>query len=282
MELFPAGRIQVRRRLVQKQDRRIREECGCQRQPLAHATGEMAHAGPPLVRQANALEKRAGPFGLRALQFRKDLQHLLARLPGVKSCCLRQISDPPAHGLAVFFHRDAVDINVPIEVGNAEETFECRRLARPVRPQEGDDLAARQRERHPVQRLQTSVALCEPLGPHYLEPLAHDAPPSSPAVRRRIRRNAATSMSRTAWSIAPDSRTSMALTMNRSPLNPSSSGSAGPGGVIRGPSSRITASYRYTGNMSCAMSIACCASGCWKRRSVSLTSRAPANGGSGR
>src|SRR6187549_1661152 len=148
-------RVEVLKRLVEKQQRRSMEQCPGKAHALAHAGGEQPER--PLRRHLELLEQLAAAFAADAPQAGEEPQVLGGGELVVEREIGRDVADMPA---AIFgVERTALLLVVDPPGARAQQTGKApqqRALAAAVGADDGQDLSALNARRHAAQDLKAA------------------------------------------------------------------------------------------------------------------------------
>ena len=181
-QLGAGDRVEARRRLIQEEDVRVRQQLDRDARALALTSAQRAHPDLGLIGQAHGVERvtdrvidlRRG-CRRREPQTRCVAERALQGQVGVDDVVLRHVAEHAAEGAQVSVHVDAVEAHRPRGCrGDARDRLQQRRLAGAAGTDDRDELPSRDRERHGVQERQL-VPVAEPDLPGQLVDVDADA-----------------------------------------------------------------------------------------------------------
>src|SRR5215469_13414640 len=163
-DVVPADRVQGAGRLVEHHELGLAEQRHAQPQPLLHALGERADPVVTPPGQADGPQRvvhRAGPARPgQPPQTAVQDQHLACGQPALEAEQLRQVADPLA-GLQVPGGRAQDHGLAAGRPDQAEQQLDRGGLARAVRAEEAEDLAALDGHRQARERYRAAVTLAQ-------------------------------------------------------------------------------------------------------------------------
>ena len=159
-------RVERRRRLVEQDQLRFSEERDAQTESLLHALGELADRVVRAVRQPDPVERLLDRAGATADRHVREpgmqREDFTGGQPGLVPEELGQVADLRADGsVAEGSSKDAA--RAPGGSGQAQQQLDRRRLARTVRPEETDELAAPDGQAEPVEGGRAAKGLDDPV-----------------------------------------------------------------------------------------------------------------------
>src|SRR5438477_5858620 len=179
-QLAPRDRIDSRGRLVEEQHARPMHERRGEREALLPPAGK--RGGEPVairsdVRQLDCPLLSLAPFGaFQPIDRAEEVEVLVDGEIAIKRERLRHVADVLANELALLLDVIAVDEGVPFgRHKEAAENADQRRFAGSVRPEEAEDLAARDLQRDVVERANVAEVFRHTLHVD-TEVAAHDFP----------------------------------------------------------------------------------------------------------
>ena len=157
----PRRRVEAGGRLVEEDEFGASHQRHRQREPLLLAAGEAPVRRPPHDRvvEPDALQERLRPLRIRVVGG-VQAEELEGPQQGVEAAPLEHQADPPPQRGSVAARVEPEDADAPA-VGRpvALQRLDRRRLARPVGPEEREELARRDGEGEPVDGGPLAVAL---------------------------------------------------------------------------------------------------------------------------
>ena len=193
----PGGDVEAGERLVQHQQIGVVHQGRGQEHALPHPLGVDGHRVVAAVPEQEQLQQRGHLVRhdpLRHPAQAPDQRQILDRRQvGVEVRLLGHVADPAPVGHRIHGHRPAVERHRSrARLQQADDGVDRGALARSVRPQVAENLAAAHLEIHAIEREEGTVSLCQSMGfehrvlPAELEP---DADPQFPIIQKRHERH---------------------------------------------------------------------------------------------